>query len=96
MSKIVFNKTSLSTPGDALRAHASHGIIHRTYPEGYFMQKSPLAKDYVAPDKTNFALKLIRKMVETYKEIVKATKPEEMDKMPEEIDFITKIRLKEL
>ena len=65
------------TLGDILVPRTSKGVSSQPFYEGYFMEIRPLSKDYVAPDKTNPVIKFFKRMVEEYKGIRDAMKPEE-------------------
>ena len=51
------------TLGDIVVPRTSKGIYTQSFYEGYFMEKRPLSKDYVAPDKTNPVIKFFKRMV---------------------------------
>ncbi len=59
------------TPGDRIILKPSHGIYTRTYPEGYFMNRK-------APKKTNPVVSFFKKMIEEYKGIREAMKPDDV------------------
>ena len=64
------------TPGDARNTFASGGIYQPPFYENYFMEKRPLSKGYVAPDKTNIIVKFFRRMYDTAIGIKNAMKEE--------------------
>ena len=46
--------------------HPVKKITEIGYTEGYFMKKSPLAKDFVEPNKTNFFQKISNLIKDTF------------------------------
>ena len=65
---------SVSMQGLRFRRYSTNTPKMKPLPEGYFMRKSPLAKDYSEPDRTNCFVKFIKKMFTEVKEIIKASK----------------------